>query len=52
MAAKAMSTEDEVMMPRLPPIIRPLTDEDPYAKSKLMTYSTTRQRQQMLKKIM
>jgi len=37
---------------QLPPIKQPVTLDDPYAKSKLMTYTRSRERQQMLNKIM
>ena len=35
----------------LPPIVRPRVD-DPYAKSKLLTYTRSRERQKMLNKLM
>jgi len=36
----------------LPPIERPTALDDAYKKSKLMTYTRSRERQQMLNKIM
>jgi len=39
-------------LPRLPPIERPKTREDPYAKSKLMTFRMAKHKEDLLKKIM
>ena len=39
-------------LPRLPPIERPRTRDDPFAKSKLMTFRMARHKQDLLRKIM
>ena len=39
-------------LPRLPPIQRPQTREDPYANSKLLTFRMAKHKQDLLKKIM
>jgi hypothetical protein len=52
MATAKMRSEDEVAVPRLPPIERPKTTEDPYLKSKMMTFRLAKRRQEMLRKIM
>ena len=39
-------------LPRLPPIEKPMTREDPFAKSKLMTFRMAKHKQDLLKKIM
>lgn len=39
-------------IPRLPPIQRPSTREDPFANSKLLKFRISRHKQEHLKKIM